>query len=249
MNVKIAYKYQLADHKKSILTFYCIIFAILIMLSVVTVDLGNSSSTFGGMESATAIFAFVAGLSFFKEPFFMLMQNGVSRKSVFKSRILVTLTVAGIMAAVDQIVLVLGKAIAAFNDGFQYLSLFEQIYQNRLAQESAFFLHINIYLFDGLLYLSCIVIGYFISIMFYRLNKAGKIAVGAGVPVGLLILLPIIDSTLFHSRISAAFARFFDIAFGYSAGNPFAAMITFTVSFLIISLFTWLLMKKAAVRA
>lgn len=251
MNVKAAYKYQLADHKKSILIFYGVIFALLTMLSIGTVSIRTASGQlmFSGLDSATAIFLFVAGLNSFKEPFLMLMQNGVSRKSVFKSRILVTLTVALIMAAIDKIILLLGKAIALSNDGFQYFSLYEQVYQGRLSQESAFLLHMNIFVFDFLMYLSFLTVGYFITILFYRLNKAGKIAVGAGVPVGLFIVFPIIDSALFNFRISGEISRFFDFIFGCTSVNPYAAMMTFTVFSVIVSLFTWLLMKKAIVKA
>lgn len=249
-NLKAAYQYQLADHKRPILIFYMILLAVLALMIVgaVSVNASSSRTMIGGLDFATAIFVFVAGLCNFKEPFLMLLQNGVSRKSVFAARLLVSLTVAGILAVIDKFILLLGKAILHLGDNAQFFSFFEQVYAGGLARNNAVLLHVKLLVLDFLMYLALLAAGYFITIVFYRLGKAGKVAVGAGVPVGLTIVLPIVDSMLFDSAISYAFGRFLDAAFGLTASNPYAAMVTFVLTFALFSCLAWLLMRRAVIK-
>lgn len=249
--IRAAYRYQLADHKKSILIFYCVIFALLAMMFVGTVTVSTSSgdSIVGGMDAATPIFLFIAGLCTFKEPFYMLLQNGISRKSIFLSRLLVVLTISCAMAAVDKIVLLTGKAISLLNGSFRCVSLYEEIYILQPFHGSPVLLHLHIFLFDFLMYFMFAAVGYLISLLFYRLNKAGKIAVGAGVPVMLFIVLPIVDAVYFNLKITYTYGRFMDTVLGISSVNPYAAMLTFAVSSVIFGAFTWLLLRRAPVKA
>jgi len=250
MNIKAAYKYQLTDRKRSIIVFYCVILILTIFLGVMSVNFSSEGSMLSGMETATAIFLFILGLCTFKEPFFMLLQNGVSRKTIFKSQLFVTITITFIMAVIDKIFFIVDKSFSSLsNSGYIYLSLYEQIYNMGLPFANTFSLHVKMFIFYFLMYLAIFAIGYLITLIFYRLNKYGRIAVGAGVPVGLFIILPIMDNFLFDSRISHAIGSFFDFALGITSHNPYAAMISFTVAFVILSLLSWLLLRKAVVNA
>lgn len=250
MNIKASYKYQLADHIKSIVIFYGVILAILLLTMVTITGTGESSDgSLGGMDISTAIFLFVAGLCAFKEPFLMLMQNGVSRKSIFLSRIYTSLTVSLFMALLDKVIYSIGKAIAALNSHFRFSALYEMVYNKTAAHENTFLLQTNILILDFLTCVTFVSVGYLIAILFYRMNKAGKIAIGAGVPVGLFVVLPILDSALFNYSIVSTVTRFVDFAFGLSTANPYAAMITFAVSSALLWALTWLMLRKAVVKA
>jgi len=250
MSVKAAYQYQLAERKKSLIIFYCVILILTVFIGVISVSFSSESAMLSGMETASVIFLFVLGLCTFKEPFFMLLQNGVSRKSFFKSQLFVAITIVFIMAVIDKVFFLAEKAIASLSHGgFIYLSLYEQIYYRGMLFENVFSIHAKMFIYYFLLYLSVFALGFLITLIFYRLPKYGKIAVGAGVPVGLFIILPILDSFFFDSRISHAIGRFFDFALGLTSLNPYAAMITFALAYLILSLFSWLLIRKAFIKA
>ncbi len=248
MNLKAAYKYQLTDHTKSVIIYYCVIVVLFALLSIATVNYSTGGSMISGMDSITVVFLFIVGLCTFREPFVMLLQNGFSRKSIFKSRLLVACTVVLIMAAIDKVILLLGKALSMSSSNSSFLSLYEQVYPASTAHVSPFLFHLNIFVFDLLMYFTFLAIGYLITLIFYRLNKAGKIAVGAGVPIFFCLIFPIFDYAFFGSGISRAFANFFDSIMGISAGNPYAAMLSFIVISVIISALSWLLMRRAVIK-
>jgi len=249
MTLKAAYKYQLSDMKRPVIIFYCVIFTILIFLTgAVTASASSGASTMSYLDFSSAIFLFVAGLCSFKEPFLMLLQNGVSRKTVFRSKVLTTLSVVSVMALIDKMILLLGKAAAGVYGNFKYFSLYEQAYADPLLREAAFLLHMKMFLFDFLMCFTSVWLGIFITVLFYRLNRVGKIAVGAGVPVALTFVFPLIDSLLFHSKISSSIIRFLDFAFGIASRSPLSAMISFAVLSAILGALSWLLMRRAVVR-
>ncbi len=250
MNLKPAFKYQLADHKSSVIIFYFCIMAVT-ALSLISVMLSTSASTamYGGLELASAIFLFVTGLNSFSEPFRMLMQNGVSRRSIFKSRVMVFLVLAFAMAMIDKVINLIGLSIASLVERFHWFSLYEQIFVERAARMNGFTLALESTLFDACLYLAALGLGYFITIMYYRLNKNGKIAVSVGVPVGLMIGLPLLERFVTGGRIGWALYRFIFFAFGIRTANPYASMTTFAISFLVLCGFGWLMMRKAVVKS
>jgi hypothetical protein len=266
MNIKAAYYYQLGDHKKSIIMYYIILMVVYLLLlttmtfSVSTVQTttytGTSgvtahttvSGSFGGMEWATIIFVFVAGCNAFKETFGMLIQNGVSRKTLFISRCITAVSISVIMATIGKVFLILFKLLTKISDGtLTCSSLYEQLYLKEAVGFGSFRLHAVSYIFDIFMYLCFMTLGYVISLVYYRLNKSGKIALSVSIPVGLFLVLPIVDSTFTDGKISKAIFKFFDFAFGVSSGHPVNAMITCFVGFLLLSLCSWLLVKKSTV--
>jgi hypothetical protein len=203
--------------------------------------------SFSGLDIATAIFLLIAGLCSFKESFLMLSQNGVSRKSMFISRLLVAISIAFGMAVIDQIATTISKICLPLSGNVTSLSLYELIYLrgnpgNTLRAGAGMFVY------HFFLYTLMTAAGYFITVMFYRLGKGGKIAVGAGVPALLMFGFPAAD-LIFGFSVTRAFGRFIDAALGLTSANPYAAMITFTVATAALSFFSWMLLKKAAVKA
>lgn len=241
---KAAFKYQFEDSKKAIIIYYCILLAVMILLSAgFSLISIRGNAQFNGIELSTMIFMFIAGLNSFKEPFLMLSQNGVSRQSMFVSHIFVMLCIAFIMAVIDQLLLLGLNLLSANNPNFTSRSLYELVFHN--ISKSAFLLQLNILWYNFLMYISVFAFGYMLTVLFYRLNKAGKIAVGVGVPVSLLIVLPALDSMLFDSSISRALSSL--TSFIYST-VPLWAMVSYASSFILFNFIAWLLMRKAAIR-
>jgi len=254
MNIKASYQYQLMDNKKAIYIYYFIfislfLFILLSMSITVMNDDGTTSSNYTGMDMATAIFIFVTGLCSFKDVFGMMMQNGISRKTLFIGRQLTALTISLGMAAIDLILLSLCKVLASVADtNLLVNSIYDQLYFNKAASMSNLQLHTTNYLFHFFLYLAFISAGYLITLVFYRLNKAGKVAIGAGVPAGIFIVLPIFDLAVTRGKITKALGEFIDFAFGFSTEQPMHAIITCLLSFIVFSSLSWLLIRKASIK-
>lgn len=250
MTFQAAYRYQLADSKKAVPYFYGIIFLLFLTLTVGITSVGISSdaTVVSGMDTITPVFLFVAGLNSFKESFLMMLQNGVSRKTMFCSKLLAALTIAGAMAAIDNLILLAGGAFSKNFENVSFLSVYEPLYLDVGAQQSPLLLHLHIYLYDVLLYFCLFCAGLLITMLFYRLNKMGKVAVGAGVPVFLTFIYPIVDTFLFRGKISAAILRLFDVAFGITTRNPYAAMLSLAVCIAATSALGWLLARRAVMK-
>jgi hypothetical protein len=208
---------------------------------------GTDTDQLSGLEFATVIFLFIAGLNSFKEEFGLLIQNGISRKTVFAGRILTSLTVAMGMAVIDKLVSFIFQGLNTVTDGnIGSSTLFELVYKNY--RQEGMLMPLTSFLFSFFLYLCFSGAGYFITTAFYRLGKAGKVALSVSLPVGIFVVLPIFDYTIAGGRITAALYKFLDFALGISSGRLINEMITCTLAFLIFSGFSWLLIRKASVK-
>lgn len=247
MNTKASFLYQLKEHRKSLIIYYIVILCVfaLIFISNASLDIG-SRTELNGLDAATVIFLFVAGLNSFKENFRMLLQNSVTRKSVWLGRILASLAVCVLMAAADRVLILLLKAAASLLTGnLSGYSLIEDIYPAAAARLSAPAMHAAGFLLDLSLNISAAALGFMVSLLFYRLNKTGKALVGAGVPILLFVVLPAFDNA---AQLLLFIGRTFDQAYGLTAGNPWIAMLTGAVLFLTYSALSRAMIAKAAIK-
>jgi hypothetical protein len=134
MNLKSVVKYQILDGKIAIPVFYLVVLCVMALLLVSVSEIGEgSSASISGLEMATIIFLFVVGLNAFRETFRRMMQNGVSRKTMFKGYIITVLILSIGMSLINAVLLWVGKAMVATKDNVFYRSLFEQLYEMRYA--------------------------------------------------------------------------------------------------------------------
>lgn len=255
MNIKAAYRYQIDDNKFSTIIYYLIIVCIYVFLySSMAITLNANDSTtitgqFSGIELATAIFAFVAGLNSFKEIFRMLMQNGISRKTLFISRCYTVITYAAIMAVSDKLLYIIFKGLSLTTDGsLEYLSLYELIYCSKPTQLNDLGFHIMSLLFQFTLYLAAMAVGYLIRLIEYRLNRLGRIALNVSVPVLLVLVLPIFDSSVTNGRIFTTLGNVFQFCYGFTTKNSLCGALTQALMFLAFSFFSWLLIRRAPIK-
>ncbi|GAB1476483.1 hypothetical protein MASR2M70_13170 [Bacillota bacterium] len=255
MNTQKVIKYQINEFKTSMLVFVLVIVGIMLLIGISMVNInmtvnGEVSSTMGGMEMGIVIFLFIVGLNSFRENFRFMIQNGVSRKTMFKGLVISTAIIALAMSLINVVILVVGKAFAEATDGLTFMGSFEQIYGMRYAGGGN-----DLQLaFEGLLFLICIsaaamMFGVLITTMYYRLNKLAKILVSVGIPVSIIIILPLVDFTLTGGQISYAIWRFSIFAFGFQNGaNPYYGMVTCLITFAVCAAISWLLMRRAPVK-
>ena len=111
MKVFASFRYQLADQKRGILTYYgvllgfYVLFEILFVVAAVGEDVNGSTTN--GITAVTAVYVFVASLCSFKDNFGMSLQNGVSRRSTFLARLCTAGAMCAVMAVADELVTIL----------------------------------------------------------------------------------------------------------------------------------------------
>lgn len=251
MNKKLypSFRFQLADYRFGLFIYYAVVLSLL-ALTFFTAFFYQGNIVSSGASAASVVFLFVCGLCAFKENFGMSLQNGVSRRTMFMARLCVTLVLSAGMAAVDEL---LSRLFGLLGNAFLknttlYSTLFDQVFQGKWGFAELLSLSV---LFNFGLCLAASAVGYFITLMFYRLNKMGKILVGAGVPAFFMFVPPALkalDDAFFGKtlqRITQHVAEFlFPLLFG---GVPNVIVTCFAV-FFAFSLFAWLLLRKAVVK-
>lgn len=250
MNLRASYRYQLADHKKSILVFYLVVFCIYLLTAVAVIAIshygnGDISGSMSGMESAALIFLFVSGMNSFKENFGMLTQNGVSRRSLLVGRIFVMATVCLFMVLVDKVWYFITVGMSGIFKNVIDTSLFMDMFYNRSAVLSPFGLHMESLVFNFASYFMAMCLGYLVTVIFYRMSKLGKLIIGVGVPVLFLIVLPIVDTLLCKGLINYHVSNFIVRMLGLNVGNPMYAVGSFFVVSAITLAASWLVMRRA----
>lgn len=248
MNILASYRYQMADHKKSIVIFYLVIVTLICVASVSSIvtfhgKINGSGITVSGGELATIVFLFVVGLCTFKETFLFSIQNGSSRKTLFAAKLLTMASVAAIMSLVDTVLYLIQNALQGFTHVSTHAYRGYELFFDSTQEASPVLLQIKSFFLEFLIALAVMAAGYLITVLFYRLNKAGKIAVSVGVPMLFMFGFPLLDYVTAWSL-----TRFFAKASDYAFGTPLHMFISCFLIFAVASGLAFLLMRKAVVR-
>lgn len=240
--LKPTFRYYLGEYVRPVLIFYLVMVVLLAFTGflAVNVNLGEETSYSSGTEMTTAIFLFVCGCVSFKEYFHYLLQNGVSRPTQFWGFTGAAATVCAFCAVVDQALMALLRMAEPFQG--LYSMLFPHNPSGALAHMVAAILWcIPVYL---LAFLG----GYFVTTLYYRMNKLLKTVVSIGVPALLILLLPMADVWLFHGRLSRALASFMQFILGGGNGSPVQSGICFLLLACLPAGFAYLLMRRAPIK-
>lgn len=245
MNVTLSVKYHLQEYKTALYSFYGIMIGlqmITVAPALVNADLGVSAS---GLEVASVIFLFVAGLNSFRVPFLFFLVNGVSRKTMFRSTVISFIIISAIMAFVDTLSGLIFYRLA------KYITLFEMPYGLRYGGEA--FQYNPQFIFERLVWLFClyvlaIMVGYFVTVLYYRMNMAWKYIVSIGVPAFFIFGLPIVNSAI-DGRVSIFFVELFLKIMGlWNGRNPYPAMLSFICGTIFFAMLGYMLTRKAAIK-
>ena len=186
MTIKPALSYSMSDSMKALAIYYTVIIAINGIM-IILLRLFSSDGSFSGLNLSTFIFNFILGLSTFRQTLLMLMQHGRSRHTVYLATAITATTLAVIMSSVDMILTVLLN----MTDKFFSLTV-DGTAVTGLISGSGIFMYFN----TMITYLLCGLAGFIISAVYYRMNTFQKIIVSAGVPLTILVVLPLVDSLL-----------------------------------------------------
>lgn len=248
MNIKAATKYQLFDYKKSLKIYYLVIMLIIVFFTVLDKVWGNEGNgNFNGFETSTIIFLSICGLNSFKSSFLMMLQNGVSRKSMFIGNSLSILAVGMVMAVLDRVISVTANLISKAIGGLAYVGFYDLAYSNRCAELNNIVFQLEAILITWIIYTTATAAGYFITILYYRMNTALKVIVSIGVPASILFIIPLIDRMVFDGKIISFMGKFLVFIFGGPDGkpNPYNILLVCVIGTIIVQGLTWLLVRKA----
>lgn len=238
---KASYQYQLRESVPSVLWYYGIVVGIILLLVIITSIFGHAG-TVGSFQGSTVIFLFVVGLSSFKEFFYMANQNGISRKTFYIAKIGCFATLALLMQAADRLVSTIFVTVApsVLHKSEPFL---QQIYWG-----SGLWYEITMFVFAVVINLLILVVGFAITLLFFRLPRFWRALVGAGVPILLLIVLPVVDSIYFNFAIMTFFKNFFSVALGLLTNSPWTAILTSVITILLFLILSGLMLRKAEVK-
>ncbi|MDV4151664.1 hypothetical protein R0131_12595 [Clostridium sp. AL.422] len=246
MKIKSIIKYNINSLKNSIAIYYAI-FITVCVASVILSRTGNVSSS--GIELSSVIFIFVAGLNLFKENFYFMKSNNVSRKDFIYGTALSMIPVAVGMSIIDIII------NRIYNIFMKCPTLYDMAYANigkghfdnsvNWVQSNSIETLLSSIAFQGALCIFAISLGFLITIIYYRCNKLMKVVVSI-LPVILFNLGGIVD--VFYPDLTANIYKFIAIIFGINTGNVYAAILTFIVLFIIFIGLARFLTRKAIIK-
>lgn len=240
-----AFKYHLSEFKKPLIVFYIIIYSIVILTTVPELFFPPmyKESTISGLELASIIFLFVCCLNSFKSHFKMLLVNGVSRKTMFKSYLTTVAVLILTVAIIDTISSLIFSSISNYKSlyfGFYYA-------RYRMVPEVSLQVITEGFIWRILAYAVASISGFIITLLYYRMDKPLKLAVSIGVPVLFFMIIPFINNYLLDGEIEYFRERVSDYIAGYGT-NPYTWVMIGAAIFVVLSILSYLLMRRATVK-
>ncbi len=243
MRLAPALKYQLSGIKWPVIIFYIVIYSLFILMgiSLLLFRRFDMRVTFGGFDVASMIFLFVVGLNAYKSTFHMFSANGISRKTMFTSFVFVAAILCAGMALIDSLNTLIIRQFINYET-----TMVQEFASRYIGSGSMLYGEGIIYMFCS--YLSCIMLGYFITTAYYRMNKPLKLSISIGVPVFFFILLPVIDAQLFSGEIYKLIGTVIAFCSGRLSGSPYVAMGMDLVFAVVTGTLAYLLARRATVK-
>ncbi len=245
MRIKSVIKYNLSEMKTSIMVFYVVIAAVMALIgfSFIMMSGNNTNVNSGGTEAATVIFIFVVGLNSFKNNYLFLSTNGISRKTQFMGFVSSAFIICVILSVIDGIY---SNILPQF---INYESMFYQLYYTWADVLPKIQGIMTGFIWSISLYFLAVASGYFITILYYRMNKILKIAVSITVPSVMFVVLPIVDGNYAEGKISNFLWNAMRTLGGFTVEmNPFTGVLSMTAGAVIILGLAYLLVRKAGVK-
>ena len=240
MNVLKITKYQINEMKSSVLVYYLIILVIATILTSATAQ-QNVNASIGGLDFASIIFIFVSGITIFKQSYIFMQANNITRKRYFQGHLLSIFPVSAFIATVDIIINRITNIFTVHN------SLFSQIYlrPDSFVRANPNIINNFIWSFAALSLFA--IIGYFVALVYYRSNTLIKIIVSM-TPLIIISILGYLNR-ITNGGTAKVISDFFAFIWGFKHGyNPYIAIASMGIFFIIFSTLSYLLIRKAPVK-
>lgn len=244
MRIKSAVRYQINDYIKQLGVYYIGMIGVTAFFSLLSIILGEAHLfSLGGFEFITSVFLFIIGLYSFKETFLMMLQNSISRKTMYISRLITILTASISMAVLDRLISIVGKIVNKTNDRVVITSLYDMMYEPRKSMVNTVAFNFEAILVFAFVYTTVLLTGYLVAVIYYRMNRALKIAVSIGFPATILVVFPLLDMMVFDGKLYRLFGKVF--RFVFNENNPYNLLLTCLLIIIVFVGLCWLLIRKA----
>lgn len=195
MKIKQMLRWLCETSLTSFCGFYISMYAILLISWIVSLFFPSAHVNMQTFSVSPQVMLFVYGIVQFYGATRFGLGHGVSRKTIWLSFLLLSAAMAVMVLPMNLFGEWLGK-IAGMDtrpvETYLYLSTCD-------VESRGFFFGLMAERICSVLFCGCL--GYFIGGVYYRLNNFGKWAVSIGVPLGLLVVLPLIITYLFTSEM------------------------------------------------
>ena len=146
-----------------------------------------------------------------------------------------------IMSIMDRFIIIIGQMLSKVSDKIEITGFYDMRFKFRNINRILFNLEaIFITIF---IYLALILFGYFISSLYYRMNKAVKIVVSISVPAFVFILLPVLDYTIFEGKLIKLINDV--LKFIFASENPYNMLISCILFIVVCVVLSWIVIRKA----
>lgn len=247
MKLKQTFKYNFYESFKPFLIACGILTLLQIMpLFFMPWEKPGTEISSGGFDFAILIIALVMAISTVNEGLPMMLQNGVSRRTLYVSKLgwSIVFSVLYTIAFMVINLITMGLfTLLGYGDSYIIETIFTQIYCPDNVALSFANLHICLILFFAAT-LFTVALGTFIGLISNRLGKFGKVAIFAGIPCVFFIVLPIIDVTFFNEQLMYRIFKFIADVFGVFTGQYMNGVGCFAVLFVVFAVATYFVMRK-----
>ena len=139
MKLKKSFCYQFSDLKKSLIVFYCVIIGLFLALLFALLDNSAQVHTISGFETSTFVFFIVTGIVLFNPAFLLLIQNGISRKTMYVGKLAAFALTAAIAALFDLLLRLTTELLTALPVKFSIVEIVYEHHFNFNAPEGILF--------------------------------------------------------------------------------------------------------------
>lgn len=243
-SLKVA-KYNIEGSIKPVVIFYTVVLSLLLVMTGVNV-IEEGSIRNSGIDVATVIFLFIAGISTFKESFYFSQANNISRKEYFKGIVMHALPLAAVCSIMDIIINRLFNLMSTCPSNYDMIyGTFSKLGFNTWVQSSDVATLFKTFLFQFSLYTLMVLIGLFVGAMYYRCNKKLRVVISV-LPIA--IIMGINAIALSYPELQMRVIEVIDKIFGISTQNVYSAIITFICGILILIVLLYVLIRKAVIK-
>ncbi|TYQ16711.1 UNVERIFIED_CONTAM: hypothetical protein Cloal_3279 [Acetivibrio alkalicellulosi] len=242
-------KYQIAEILPSVRNFYLIFLAIIIFITIIS----RSNSNFSGIDFASVVFIFIAGLNSFRSSFNFALANNISRKVFLKGMIVAIFPITITMSLIDLIINRVSNIFVPNPNNFDMIyGAYRDIDKRNIIRSLDWMPQNDVttllgtILWQFALYSTVFLLGVLITLIYYRISKPFKILVSVS-PV-ILIVLNISIKGMLPESFGKGLSNFAVAAFGFETQNPFIAVLSFGVIGLVFSTFIYLLTRRAVIK-
>ncbi len=226
------FKYQIRDSLTAVAVYYIIIALLLILGFSLKIAYNGTRVSFNGFKLASAIFLFVVGINSFKAPYLFMQANGVTRRSYFRGGAMALAILAVGMTLIDEALYGILTVISP-PEG----SMVEMLYPR------AGFFGTLLWTTAGNLF--AVFGGWCVTMLYYRANKAQKLAISLS-PAVLFIALMFLDPvTGCWKAIDSAFMYLMGLS---GTRNIYIGVLFMFAASALMAAFSFLLARRAQVK-